>query len=189
MPQWRGRLPDPGGFRAAADTLPHGCGRCRNLGAMLRALKDLFDHLSTPAAAGGTDGEHQLQVATAVLLVEVMRADPKLGEDERVAVVEALRRKFALQPDELERLVELAHEKARGANDFYAFTSTLNDSFTHEQKVRMIELMWSVAYADGHLDAHETHLISKVAGLLHVTHGEYIAAKLHAKQAAGLGAP
>ena len=36
--------------------------------------------------------------------------------------------------------------------------------------------------ADGHLDAHENHLISKVAGLLHVTHGEYIAAKLHARQ-------
>ena len=45
----------------------------------------------------------------------------------------------------------------------------------------------TVAYADGHLDAHENHLINKVAGLLHVTHGEYIAAKLHAKQASGAG--
>ena len=53
-------------------------------------------------------------------------------------------------------------------------------------------IVWDVrdakAYADGHLDAHENHLISKVAGLLHVTHGEYIAAKLRAKQAAGPGA-
>ena len=43
--------------------------------------------------------------------------------------------------------------------------------------------MWQVAYADGHLDAHESHLISKVAGLLHVTHGQYIAAKMRAKEA------
>jgi len=156
---------------------------------MLRALKDLFEAATAapPPAAGG--GDHPLHLATAVLLVEVMRADPALGEAERVAVVEALRGKFSLAEDELQRLVELAHETARNANDFFKFTSTINDRFSHEQKVRMVETMWSVAFADGHPDAHENHLISKVAGLLHVTHGEYIAAKLHAKQAAGLSAP
>ncbi len=46
--------------------------------------------------------------------------------------------------------------------------------------------MWQVAYADARLDAHENHLVSKIAGLLHVTHGEYIGAKLRAKEAAGL---
>lgn len=152
---------------------------------MLRALKDLFDAIVPPPSQAATGGDHILHLATAVLLVEVMRADPQLGEQERVAVVEALRRKFALADDELQRLVELAHEKARTANDFYSFTSTLNERFDHAQKVRMVEFMWTVALADGHLDAHESHLISKVAGLLHVTHGEYIAAKLHARQAAG----
>jgi uncharacterized tellurite resistance protein B-like protein len=156
---------------------------------MLRTLKDLFDSLAPKPAPSPAEEEHALQLACAVLLVEVMRADPDVDPAERAAVVSALRRKFALAPDELERLVELADEKAQGANDFFAFTSTLNDRFTHEQKVRIVEFMWQVAYADGDLDANENHLISKVAGLLHVTHGEYIAAKLHAKQASGLGAP
>jgi uncharacterized tellurite resistance protein B-like protein len=119
----------------------------------------------------------------------VMRADPDVADTERRAVMDALRRKFTLAEDELARLVELAEQKSRGANDFFAFTSTINERFDHPQKVKMIEFMWQVAYADGDLDANENHLISKVAGLLHVTHGEYIAAKLHAKQAAGLGAP
>lgn len=149
---------------------------------MLRALKDLFDAVARPAAGAPADEEHSLQLATAVLLVEVMRADPALGAAERLAVVEALRGRFPLADDELARLVDLAVETSRGANDFHAFTSTLNDHFTHPQKVRMVEHMWRVALADGHLDAHEQHLISKVAGLLHVTHGEYIAAKLHARQ-------
>ncbi len=48
----------------------------------------------------------------------------------------------------------------------------------------LVEALWQVAYADDHLDAHEQHTISKVAGLLHVTHGEYIAAKMRAKEAA-----
>ena len=156
---------------------------------MLRALKDLFDSLSAPDTATPAREEHALQLACAVLLVEVMRAEPDLRPAELQAVQSALRRKFTLSPDELERLVELADQKARSANDFYGFTSTLNERFSHEQKVRIVEFMWQVAYADGEIAADENHLISKVAGLLHVTHGEYIAAKLHAKEAAGLGAP
>jgi uncharacterized tellurite resistance protein B-like protein len=149
---------------------------------MLRALKDLFDAISTPVDASPASSEHLLHLATAVLLVEVMRADPALGAQERLAVVAALRQTFALDEDELAKLVELAEQTARTASDFHQFTSVINDRFDQAQKGRVIECMWRVAYADGHLDAHENHLISKVAGLLHVTHGEYIAAKLRAKE-------
>jgi uncharacterized tellurite resistance protein B-like protein len=152
---------------------------------MLRTLKDLFNAFASEPAQTPAQQEHALQLACAVLLVEVMRAQPEVRPGERAAVVAALQRKFALQPDEIERLVELADAKARTATDFFAFTSTLNDRFSHEQKMRIVELMWQVAYADGDVDANENHVISKVAGLLHVTHGEYIAAKLHARQAAG----
>ena len=155
---------------------------------MLRALVELFDSLSAPASGSPRDDERRLQLATAVLLVEVMRAEPESRPGEREAVMAALRSRFALSSEELERLVTLAEEKSRTANDFFAFTSTLNDHFSQPEKVRVVELMWQVAYADGDLADNENHLISRVAGLLHVTHGEYIAAKLRAKQDAGLGA-
>jgi uncharacterized tellurite resistance protein B-like protein len=80
----------------------------------------------------------------------------------------------------------LADEASRSASDFHQFTSQLNDELDQPAKVAVIETMWQVAYADGTVDAHENHVISRIAGLLHVTHGEYIAAKLRAKQAAGL---
>lgn len=150
---------------------------------MLRALKDLFGSITAEAARSGADNAHSLQLATAVLLVEVMRADPTLGPQERLAVVSALRQRFTLTETELEQLVELAEHAARTASDFHQFTSVINDAFSQEQKARIVEHMWLVAYSDGRLDAHENHLISRVAGLLHVTHGEYIAAKLRAKEA------
>jgi uncharacterized tellurite resistance protein B-like protein len=154
---------------------------------MLRTLKDLFDAFTAPPAGQSpADEAHALQLATAVLLVEVMRADPAITDAERDAVLLALRGKFSLRDDELERLLELAHETAHTAYDYQRFTSLLNERFTQEQKVRVVEAMWQVAYADDHLDAHENHVISKVAGLLHVTHGEYIAAKMRAREAAQL---
>ena len=149
---------------------------------MLQILKDIFNSVAAAPGASSASNEHSLQLATAVLLVEVMRADPQLGPQERLAVVAALRQKFSLADDELSRLVELAERTVSTASDFHQFTSVINDGFSQEQKVRIVEYMWQVAYSDGHLDAHENHLISKVAGLLHVTHGEYIAAKLRAKE-------
>ncbi len=132
------------------------------------------------------DEAHGLQLATAVLLVEVMRSDAAVSATERAAAVAALRNRFALSDDELQQLLAKAEHMAKDSNDYFRYTSAMNEQFTQAQKIQVVETMWQVAYADGHLDAHENHVISKVAGLLHVTHGEYIAAKLHAKQAAGL---
>lgn len=154
---------------------------------MLRILQDFFNGFADGSPSASPQAtEHQLQLATAVLLVEVLRAEPALDVAERQAVVGALRDKFALTADEIEALIELAQDTAQTAYDYQRFTSQLNERFTQDQKIRVVEAMWQVAYADAHLDAHENHVISKVAGLLHVTHGEYIAAKGRAKDSAGL---
>jgi uncharacterized tellurite resistance protein B-like protein len=154
---------------------------------MLRTLKDLFDTLLQPAAGAAAGGpEHRLQLACAVLLIEVMRAEGGIGPAERRAAVAVLQRKFDLAEDEVQRLLELAEDTARQASDLHAFTSALNERLDHAQKVRVIEAMWTVAYADGHLAAHENHVLWRVADLLHVPQPAYINAKIRAKAAAGL---
>jgi uncharacterized tellurite resistance protein B-like protein len=151
---------------------------------MLRTLKDLFDSLvAPPAAAPQENAEHALQLATAVLLVEVMRSEPGIDEQERGVILDALREKFDLAADEVDRLVELAEETSRSATDYFRFTSRINAGFSQPQKVRMIEYMWKVAYADGHLSAHENHVMRKVADLLHISRGDYVAAKMRARPA------
>jgi uncharacterized tellurite resistance protein B-like protein len=153
---------------------------------MLRSLKDLFERLApSTAQADPREQEHLLQLATAVMLVEVMRADASLHDDEREAVLAALVDKFALAGDEAQRLVELAHAAARQATDLFAFTSRINERFKMAQKIRMIEHMWRVAYADGHLSEHERHVMWRIADLLHVPQGAYQHARLRAQDAAG----
>lgn len=151
---------------------------------MLQTLKDLFDSLVAPSAAAPQENaEHALQLATAVLLVEVMRSEPGIAEEERAVILGALREKFSLAADEVDRLVELAEETSRSATDYFRFTSRINAGFNQGQKVRMIEYMWKVAYADGHLSAHENHVMRKVADLLHISRGDYVAAKMRARPA------
>ena len=150
---------------------------------MLRTLKDLFDSIvPPPSGAAAPDREHALQLATAELLVEVMRSDADMGDAERAAVLAALGQTFTLAPDELQRLVELAERTARESHDLHSFTSRVNDTFDMADKVRIVEHMWRVAYADGHLNAHEQHVLWRVADLLHVPHGAYINAKMRAAE-------
>jgi uncharacterized tellurite resistance protein B-like protein len=155
---------------------------------MLKTLKDLFDSLLPPQTgapgAPAPGDEHRLQLATAVLLVEVMRADTSFHAGEREAVQAALTEKFGLAADEADRLSELAESTAREATDLFGFTSRLNAHFSMEQKVRMVELMWRVAYADGHLADHERHTLWRVADLLHVPQGAYVLARQRARDAA-----
>jgi len=157
---------------------------------MLKTLKDLFDSLLSPEAVAGAQGcgdDHAIQLAAAVLLVEVMRADAGLAVAERTAVRKALVEKFVLTPDEADRLADLAEGAARQATDLFAFTSRVDACWDMPRKLRMIELMWGVAYADGRLSDHERHVMWRIADLLHIPQGAYVHARMRAREAAGLG--
>jgi uncharacterized tellurite resistance protein B-like protein len=150
---------------------------------MLSLIREFFDkHVATPETDGGE--RHTIELATAALLVETARLDGGIGPAERAAIMDAVRAKFGLGAQEADTLVALAEEEARTANDYYQFTSLINERFTLAQKERVIELMWQVAYADATLSAHEQHLMRKIGDLLYVPHGNYIAAKIRARDAA-----
>lgn len=152
---------------------------------MLDAIRDFFDkHMAVSAAPDS--GRHTIEVATAALLVEVVRMDGDIEPAERDAVLQAVHANFGLSGAEADALIRLAEQEARQASDLYQFTSLLNRSFSAEQKEQVIEHLWRVAFADAQLSAWEQHLVRKVADLLYVPHSAYIAAKLRAREAAGV---
>ncbi|HSD41429.1 MAG TPA: TerB family tellurite resistance protein [Burkholderiales bacterium] len=151
---------------------------------MLTAIREFFEaHMGS--AATERDARHAVELATAALLVEVGRLDREIDAAERTAMLRAVREKFGLTAEQAETLIGLAEAEARAATDYYQFTSLINRHFSQEQRQRVIELMWQVAYADAELSAHEQHVVRKIADLLYVPHGAYIAAKLRARDAAG----
>lgn len=153
---------------------------------MLKSIRDFFERQL--ADSGTSAGErHTIELATAALLVEVNRVDGSADDAARAAVIAAVHDKFGLSGEEAQTLIALAEEEMRLANDYFQFTSLINRHFTQAQKQRVLELMWRVAYADQRLSSHEQHLMRRIAELLHVTHGDYIAAKLRAQQAAATG--
>jgi uncharacterized tellurite resistance protein B-like protein len=151
---------------------------------MLKTIHDFFEQ-QVNAPAGRGEDRHSIEVATAALLVETVRLDSGMDDAERATALRAVRTKFGLDAEEAATLIRLAEEQARQATDYYQFTSLINRHFSAAQKERVIELMWQVAYADAGLSANEQHVVRKIADLLYVPHGAYIAAKLRARDAAG----
>lgn len=149
---------------------------------MLNKLTDFLSSIIPPASAENRP-EHTLQLATAVLLIEVMQSDADSTNEEQATVLKILKERFDLTDAEVMQLTELGHHTAKSANDFHQFTSLINRELELAEKVRIIEYLWQVAYADSRISAHENHLMRKMADLLYIPHGDYFAAKMRARPA------
>lgn len=146
---------------------------------MLKALRNFFDqHIASQAGESAAAAERRVQVAAAVLLIEVARSDDNFSDVERQAVLESVQRKFSLSPAEAQEIIALAEAQSRDAHDLYQFTSQIDATFSLEKKLRLIEELWRAAYSDSVLHEHEEHLIRRVADLLHLSHSQFISAKL-----------
>jgi len=153
---------------------------------MIRSIKRFLDTQLGLIGAPDTpadQAEHGYRLATAALLLEMTRADFEVKPEENAAVLAAIRRAFALNDAETDALLSLAEGEIERATSLHEFTSTLNAALSREQKCHVIELLWTVAFADGELDKYEDYLVRKVADLLYVRHSDFIKAKLTAQVA------
>lgn len=150
---------------------------------MLASIKRFFEErvVAETAEPAPETREHGLRLAAAALLFEVVRADSEIKEEERTVARAAIQGTFGLEREESEELMRLAEEQSRVATSLYEFTHMIDKAFSPEQKKRVVELLWLVAFADAEKDAHEEHLVRRIAGLLHVPHPDFIDAKIRAR--------
>jgi uncharacterized tellurite resistance protein B-like protein len=146
---------------------------------MIAAIKRFFDQQLT-AASQETEASRvcRLQLASAALMIELLKTDRHIDERETALLSEILQKTFALDPQDLAEIITLAEEEARQAVSLYEFTSLVNESYQYEDKVRLIENLWRLAMADDHLDKYEEQMIRKTADLIYVSHSDFIRTKL-----------
>lgn len=154
---------------------------------MLDSLRRFFQERVLDAAPAETgDPGRRLRLAAAALVVEVMRADPEVREEERTVARTALQGTFGLSRAETEELLRLAEEEADAATSLYEFTRLVDEGFSRDEKKRIVELLWLVAFADAEKHPLEEHLIRRIAGLLKVAHPDFIDAKIRARSESGV---
>ena len=147
---------------------------------MIKALKQFFDD-QLSQREDDRPQEHALQIAAAALLFEVCRSDHSVKPEERDKITGLVKEQFNLTEDEASTLLDLAEQEVHDATSLYGFVSLINDNWSQQQRVDLVEYMWRVAYSDQKLNDHEVHLMRKVQRLLYIPHKQFIGAKLKAK--------
>ncbi len=128
------------------------------------------------------DREAALRLATAVLMVDVARADHVFEESEFNAMLQLIETHFQLSPEQAAALVNTAGETADDMVSLFEFTQLLNKQLDEREKTRIVSLLWQVAYADGRLDKYEDSLVLKISDLLYVSRGRVMRLKHDAQQ-------
>ena len=132
----------------------------------------------------GKEGEapHDIRIATCALFLEMSCIDGEFSDSEREYVVSILKRDFGLSDEHADALLEAAHGELKESIDLWRFTNLINQNYSLDEKLRIIETIWRIAYTDGRLDKHEDYLVHKLAKLLRLNHKQLIDAKLRAKE-------
>ena len=126
--------------------------------------------------------EHGSIKACIALMLETSMADDLLDESEIKTLKATLINDFKLEGTEIDELIEISKKNVDDSTSLYDFTRDINDNFESEERIKLIESMWKIAYADGNIDKFEEHIIRKVSNLIYVSHSDFIKAKISAKE-------
>lgn len=153
-------------------------------------IKKLINQVVSAISAPATSEEHSerreaaLRTATAVLMLDVARADHVFDDSEFTRVLDLVESHFGMAPEDAALLVNAADEKAENLTSLYEFTQLLHENLEESEKARIVAMLWQVAYADGTLDKFEDSLVLKISDLLHVSRGRVMRLKNDAEIAA-----
>ena len=153
-----------------------------------RVLSGDVSSFSDKGAHGGAHLD-ALQIAVCVVLLEVAHADDTFSSEGRDQIMRFFEEGARLSPEATEELLQLAEQARKQAVELWQFTHLIAVNFSVEQKLKLVEAMWTLIYIDGKLDMREDYLIHKLSTLLGLRHSELIETKLRVLRQRGSNEP
>jgi len=144
---------------------------------MFSKLKQLLSEQLSQAENNNYNTQRQADLASVALMIAVSNADHQVDEREIQRILAIASEGIELNNEDVQAFFNEAECQADQAVSLYEFTDAVNHVYSKEQKYKLIENMWRVAYADGVLDKYEDSTIRKVAELIYVSHEDFIKAK------------
>tara|TARA_B100000965_G_scaffold144630_1_gene120471 strand:+ start:240 stop:674 length:435 start_codon:yes stop_codon:yes gene_type:complete len=112
--------------------------------------------------------DFEIELTGAVLAYEIARSDGEISKDELSLLmkeIELIAKKVNKDKEEIYRIIEIYSEDSIS---FHEFIEDINQNYTKDEKLSLLEFMWKIAYADGRLDVDEERLVRRVANLIKI---------------------
>ncbi len=148
---------------------------------MFERLKSILHTALGDAVAEPRAPEQLVATAAAMLLLEIAWSDQDIVEEELESTRRALEEIFDLGAKQAAAIVTAARREHGRSISMYPHTRAVNDALTPDEKQTLLIACWRLALADTRIDRHEEYTIRRIADLLHLSHDDFIAAKLAAK--------
>jgi len=146
---------------------------------MLNSIKRFFGKSGQQESqVGEASQEHDIRVATCALLVELARIDEKFTQAEMNTILSILKDKYGLAGEHADALIAEAEKELDNSVDLWQFANMINQNYSNEEKIEIIETLWQIVYVDGKMDDYEHYLMGKLKNLLRLSHNQLIDAKL-----------
>ena len=142
-------------------------------------ILDIFSGTDHPEDEKGT---YNLETATSVLFLELAYADFNITPEEEEHIHKSIAAFFSLTSEEVTDLITIARDKWEERNDIWLFANQIKNNFKKNNKIKILEMLWGLVYADDHMDKYEEALMRKITALLGLSHGEMIQAKIKVKK-------
>ena len=147
---------------------------------MLQSLKNIFaDNQSLNAETEN----NEIDILSG-LMIEAANTDGEVTQEELNKISHSMINVFKEDPKAVEVSLTKAFENKDNSKSLYFYTSKLNKSYSDEQKIQLIEVLWEVILADNEVHDFEANLIRRLAGLLYISDVECGNAKIRAAKKA-----
>ena len=146
---------------------------------MIDKIKRFFDKARADVSKNTEQTtEHDIRVAACALLVEIARIDGEFTDAEMETMLSILKEKYGLSQEHADALIAEAEKELEKSVDLWQLSNLINENYSNEEKIEIIETLWRIVYVDGKMDEHEHYLMGKLQNLLRLTHDQLITAKL-----------
>lgn len=144
-------------------------------------VKKIFQQPQNEVIGGEDNLDKRIQIATCALFLEIAHSDDNFSDDEKGLIVSLLKNEYDLSEEEVDSLIETTRQTLDDSIDLWQFTNLINQNFSDEEKIKILENIWKIIYADEILDTYEDYLAHKIANLLRLSHKTLIDTKMKVK--------
>ena len=151
---------------------------------MLKKIKGYISEFGNQSSDSENQEEEKdiINNACAALLIETALADKVFNTEEIDSMKKTLREVYEIDEKDLDELISESEKKVSESTSLYEYTRLINDLCDYQDKLKLIQNLWAIAFADKHLDKYEEYLIRKISDLLYVSHSDFIQQKLNVKE-------
>jgi len=146
---------------------------------MANILQNLFPaYFSEDIPREAPTADQKIYIAACALFLEMAHIDGEFSSEEKKRISEIFTSEYGLDKQHLEQISRVAEQEMKNSHDLWKFTSLINQELSAAEKIKLVELIWKIIYADGKLNRYEDYLIHKFTRLLNLSHSVLIDAKL-----------